>query len=364
MPFYHDLKNYDPDPIYPNKAEWIARRLLTLRYDLAQSISKARRPNSLIIGSWNIRAFDGGMPRLDESYHYIAEIVSAFDICAIQELRNDLGPVKRLMSLLGPNWDYFVTDVGNHEGANHERMGFVFNKDKVFFRNVIGEIVIPSSAMTDGGQIARTPFFAAFQSNWFRFTLCSNHIIYGDDLRKRGEEISAITSALLKRAKKEDQVFVFLGDMNIESRDDQVWQALVDSGMQVPRFEATNMKGDKFYDQIAYTEKGASTRKTRLLRHGVFDWRNSVFGPAQEGDPTAPDDPPFVSRKTDIEQRQHYEPINAAMRTAYGKDPYTDFDAQYATNFMTYEMSDHLPIWVELEVDYSDEYLARFLPEA
>lgn len=363
MPFYHDLKKYAQDPSYPNKADWIARRLLTLRYDLAQSITKDRHPNSLIIGSWNIRAFDGGMPRLDESFHYIAEIIASFDICAVQELRDDLRPLKRLKNLLGPNWDYFVTDVGNHEGANYERMGFFYNKDKVFFRNVIGEIVIRSDTFDDGGQIARTPFFAAFQAGWFRFTLCSSHIIYGDDLSKRAQEITAITKALLKRAKKEDQVFVFLGDMNIESRDDEVWQALEDSGMEVPHFDETNMKGDKFYDQIAYTVKGASTRKTRLLRHGVFDWRNAVFGPAPDPDPAAPDDPEFVTRISDADNIAHYEPINAAMRTAYGKDPYANFASQYATNFMTFEMSDHLPIWVELEVDYSNDYLARFIED-
>lgn len=361
MPFYHILKDYNSDPIYPNKADWIARRLLTLRYDLAQAITKDRHPNSLIIGSWNIRAFDGGMPRLDESFHYIAEIISAFDICAIQELRDDLAPLKRLMSLLGPNWDYFVTDVGNHEGANFERMGFVYNKDKLFFRNVIGEIVIPSDQLSDGNQIARTPFFAAFQSGWFRFTLCSSHIIYGDDLAVRAEEVTAITKALLKRAKKEDQVFVFLGDMNIEGHNDEVWQALVASGMEVPDFGPTNMKGDKFYDQIAYTVDGAVSRKTRLLRNGLFDWRNSVFGPTQEIDPSIPDDPEFVTRITDEEHLRHYAPINAVMRTKYGKEPYSDFASQYASNFMTFEMSDHLPIWVELEVDYSNEYLTRFL---
>ncbi len=363
MPFYHDLKNYKNDPNYPNKAEWIARRLLALRYDITQSITKGRRPNSLIIGSWNIRAFDGGMPRLDESFHYIAEIISAFDICAVQELRDDLAPLKRLMKLLGPNWDFFVTDVGNHEGANYERMGFIYNKDKVFFRNVIGEIVIPSETLSDGSQIARTPFFAAFQAGWFRFTLCSSHIIYGNDLGMRAQEITAITKALLKRAKKEDQVFIFLGDMNIESHDDEVWDALENSGMEVPDFGATNMKGDKFYDQIAYTVKGASTRKTRRIRHGVFDWRNSVFGPAQERDPTAPDDPEFVTRISDAEHLAHYKPINDAVRTDFGKEPYADFSSQYASNFMTFEMSDHLPIWVELEVDYSDEYLNRFIPD-
>ena len=77
MPFYNDLSRYRDHPEYPGQADWIARRLLTLRYDLAQTIVKDRRPNSLIVGTWNIRAFDGGIPRLSESLHYIAEIIAA-----------------------------------------------------------------------------------------------------------------------------------------------------------------------------------------------------------------------------------------------------------------------------------------------
>ena len=92
MPFYHDLKNYNADDHYPDKQSWIASRLLALRHDLKETILDQRRPNSLIIGSWNIRAFDDGIPRLDESYHYLAEIIAAFDICAIQEVKSDLGP--------------------------------------------------------------------------------------------------------------------------------------------------------------------------------------------------------------------------------------------------------------------------------
>lgn len=84
--------------------------------------------------------------------------------------------------------------------------------------------------------------------------------------------------------------------------------------------------------------------KRWLTRNGVYDWRNSVFGPAQERDASAPNDPEFVTRVSDAENRAYYEPIKAAMRTAYGKEPYADFASQYASNFMTFEMSDLLPI--------------------
>jgi endonuclease/exonuclease/phosphatase family metal-dependent hydrolase len=364
MPFYVDLNRYKarPDPDYPSKHSWIAERLLALRYDLAMAIVKDRRPNSLIVGTWNIRAFDGGMPRLDESLHYIAEIIAAFDICALQELKPNLAPIRRLKTLLGPNWDYFLTDVCDHEGGNAERMAFFYNTDKVIFRNIIGEIVIPSDTLPTGHQIARSPFFAAFQADWFRFTLCSSHIIYGDDHHLRAAEITAITHALTKRAKVEDQVFIFLGDMNIESEDGPIMNALKASQMELAPVPPSNLAGTKPYDQIAYTVKGKSTRKTRLLRSGAFDWRNAVFGPAHPRDPNAPDDPEYVVRKSHEDNLAHYEPIVAAHRRENGKEPYADFRRSY-TGWTTYEMSDHLPVWAELETDYSNEYLARFLTD-
>lgn len=364
MPFYDALNRYDenPDPDYPGKSKWIAERLLALRHDLDMQITKDRKPNSLIVGTWNIRAFDGGMPRLDESLHYIAEIIATFDICAVQELRRELQPIRDLKKLLGPNWDYFLTDVSDHEGGNFERMAFFFNKDKVFFRNIIGEIVIPRDAMPSGHQIARTPFFAAFQAGWFRFTLCSSHIIYGDDHAARAAEITAITKSLSKRAKVEDQVFIFLGDMNIESDDGPIMTALRNSQMELAPVPASNLKGDKPYDQIAYTVKGKSTRKTRLIRSGGFDWRNAVFGPPHNPGPNAPDDPDHVIRRSHAECLAHYEPIVAAERLKHKKKPYANFASSYK-NWTTYEMSDHLPVWAELETDYSDAYLSRFVED-
>lgn len=364
MPFYNDLNRYKAnlDPSYPGKHKWIAERLLALRYDLDMKIVKDRRPNSLIVGTWNIRAFDGGLPRLDESMHYIAEIIAAFDICALQELKPNLEPIRRLKDLLGPNWDYFLTDVCDNEGGNDERMAFFYNKDKVFFRNIIGEIVISSDTLPTGHQIARTPFFAAFQAGWFRFTLCSSHIIYGDDHSLRAAEVTAITKALAKRAKVEDQVFIFLGDMNIESVGDPIMAALKGSAMELAPVPPSNLAGDKPFDQIAYTVQGKSTRKTRLLRSDAFDWRNAVFGPAIGRDPNAPDDPEYVVRRTDDENLAHYEPIVAAHRERNRLQRYPDFRRAYK-QWMTFEMSDHLPVWAELETDYSNDYLARIIAD-
>ena len=300
---------------------------------------------------------------MDESFHYIAEIIDHFDICAIQEVKTDLAPLRRLVRLLGPNWEYFVSDVSTHKGGNNERMAFVYNTNRVFFRNLIGEIVISREDLIEGEQVARSPFFASFQAGWFRFSLCSAHIIYGDDLQSRAKEISAITKALVKRARTEDQVHIFLGDMNIEKPDGVVMMALKNSGLTVPDFGATNMSGNKCYDQMAFTEKGKATRKTRLIRHGTFDWRHAVFGP-HPLEPTPEfsheDHQQGKSRINANDYLNHYETMVQDLRVKHGKKPYKDFSKSYK-QWATWEMSDHLPIWMELEVDYSDDYLRRFL---
>ncbi len=319
MAFYQGIKDYDS----AEKRRWIATRLVALRAALNERIGAERDPRAIVIGSWNIRAFDGGRPRLDESYHYIAEVIDHFDICALQEVRPDLRPLRRLMGLLGPSWDYFVSDVTDGDSGNHERMAFLYDTRKVRFRNLIGELVI------DGVPIARTPFFAAFQADWFKFTLCSAHITFGEQtLRQR--EIEAIATVLAKRGRKEEEMYVFLGDMNIERLTDPTFQAMTAQGLTVPLFGPTNLGGTSHFDQIAFTGDGI---ETHLIRHGAFDWRGAVY------------------RASD---RDHYRTRAESSRGT----PYADWTRSYP-GWTTHEMSDHLPIWVEVRTDYSDQYLAE-----
>jgi endonuclease/exonuclease/phosphatase family metal-dependent hydrolase len=333
MAFYHDLKRYDAD-----KARWIAERLLALRTELRASDLGRRQAGTLVIGSWNIRAFDDGTPRRDESYHYIAEIIDKFDICAVQEVKTDLDPLRRLVRLLGPNWDWFVTDVTEGDPGNTERQAFLYNTDVVRFRNLVGELVLPADALVAGEQIARTPYFASFQAGWFRFTLMGLHIVYGGSnaaaRARRAAELRAVAERAARRAAETDEVYVLIGDMNIEARDDAIMASLTDQGFTVPFFGPTNLGGTKHYDQIAFT---GNHQKTNFLQAGRIDWRGAVFGAAD---------------------KDHYEAIVQAARAT----PYADWDVSYQAHFASFEMSDHLPIWVELRTDYSDGYLRRFAP--
>jgi len=338
MAFYQSIKYYDRA-----EQKWIAQHLLELRKCLHDQIQKDRTPNSLIIGSWNIRDFDHGKPRENESYHYIAEILGNFDICAVQEIKDDLKPLKKVMKLLGPNWTYFVSDVTSGDAGNSERFAFLYNKNKISFRNIIGEIVLDKEFLIDpknpddvaGSQIARTPFFASFQAGWFRFTLCSTHITFAKNELRR-QEIAEISRILSERSntKNQNEVYVFLGDMNIDSPNNETMKALEKNGMTVPLFGETNQKGDKHFDQIAFTSEGV---KTNFLRHDTFDWRCAVF-------------------KRD--EMKHYKKVaeNKADRKypSWEKDHFGGGTYNWWT---TTEMSDHLPIWIELKTDYSDKYL-------
>ena len=138
MPFYRDLRL---NRLYSrDEADWIARRLLDLRAQLKSPAPKGV-PNrtldsSLIIGTWNLRDFDNNKfrhgPRRRESLHYIAEIISSFDVCALQEINEDLEPIKQVLSLLGPTWDFIATDVTQGAGGNRERMAFVYDNAVIY----------------------------------------------------------------------------------------------------------------------------------------------------------------------------------------------------------------------------------------
>ncbi|MEM1374302.1 MAG: endonuclease/exonuclease/phosphatase family protein [Pseudomonadota bacterium] len=350
-----DITLYPPGREKPGQAGWVAERLLRLRRALDAEIRTNRRANSLIIGSWNIRHFDGGRPRLPESFHYIAEIIDHFDVCALQEVKSKAS-VDYLMSHLGPNWDYFINDSSGGGRGNHERMAFLYNRNRVTFRNLIGELVVSKDALPGGEQVGRTPFFAAFQAGWFRFTMCAAHIVFKEEVGRplRKDEIGVIARELAKRAKDTGEVHVFIGDMNIEAREDDAFEAMIGAGFHAPDFGGTSVTGTKHYDHIAFHSLQA---KTQELSRGTFQMFEHVFRE---------------------DEADHYEEIAAAIRRekranegywqfhletkaalkageAIGS-PYTNWAREYSS-WRTHEMSDHLPIWIELEVDYSDEYL-------
>lgn len=462
MPFYTWLRPRPNDrPQYREMKQRTAEKLKALRAALKAHIDGATLPEDtkapsdsskfVRIATWNLREFDAKSYgyRSREAKAYIAEILSHFDLVALQEIRRDLGPLDDVKRLLGPNWEYIATDVTEGASGNKERMAFLYNRNKVWFRDVVGELTLPKGqkvtdpfgerftvqggaqlalpegqflasptglkidtnaagktklredveiAVPDGTQIvlppgsairfaenafvpttasdgiaiaatnrpmlpeaaeivlplnsfvggahqfARTPFVCSFQTGWLKINLATVHIYYGSGsagLERRKEEIRRLMALLAARAQSDidsdaDSYFVALGDFNIVSRDHETMDALLTNGFVVPKplqtVPGSNVKQDKFYDQIALWSGESSQRKpyTRILpyRAGVFDFFDVVYRKDEE----------------DI-----YRP--------WMKKPDSDeFYAKYST-WRTYQMSDHLPMWVELHIDFAEEYL-------
>ena len=322
----------------------IADKLLALRAQLDRQIPAKTATETLLLATWNIRDF--GDNRRNESLHYIAEIVSRFDLIAVQEVAGNLGGLEKLVSLLGHNWDYIVTDSTEGTAGGSERMAFIYDRCKVFFRKMAGELVLPDSKLIDKKlQFARTPFSVSFQAGWFRFILATVHIFYGtsskDDPR-RIAEIGSVAEFLKKRAKKEDENYILLGDFNIFNQGDATMKALEKQGFYIPdaiKKHPTDLGKKKFYDQIAFNLKidpNMIVFSEGEQRAGAFDYTETIYPPQDVSIYQGLFDEKYVTGKT-AKQIENY----------------------YLSTWRTYQMSDHLPLWIELQIDFSNQYLQR-----
>ena len=339
MPYYYPLKKMA-------KVERLrtTENLLKLRTQLDREIPQKTATDTLLLATWNIRKFADN--RLLESLYYIAEIINRFDLIAIQEVSANMKGLEKLMSLLNLNWDYLVTDSTDGSAGGSERMAFLYDKSKIKFKNLAGEIVLPLDKLIDGKlQFARTPYCVAFQAGWFRFVLTTVHIFYGTtsaaDKQKREKEIDTLTSLLSKRAKKEDMSYILLGDFNIPNVKDETMKSLEKYGFSVPsaiKEHPTDLGATKHYDQIAFNLK--LDEKMTLFseneqKAGAFNFAKTVY----------------TKENMDGYTKYFLDKIE-------GKSD-QEIEKYYLTSWRTYQMSDHLPLWVELKIDFSNQYLEK-----
>lgn len=380
-------------------AERCAARLIAIRKRL-EGLRARKKDSSLLLATWNIRDFGSQKfnfgPRLPETYYYIAEMISCFDLVAVQEVNRDLSSFDTVMRILGREWDYIVTDTTEGPGGNAERMAFVYNVEKVYFRKIAGEVVLPQGQLvvsrdrmeqdkassangdkpeTEGAspadsqpaieptiketrqQFARSPFVVAFQSGWFRFSLCTVHIYFGDDrgekLERRVEEIRKLVHFFADRQDKEAEFskkkaadprvpmreaenYILLGDFNVVSPEHQTMQALKSEGFKIPQeIDGSRIDGQgNFYDQIAVR---TLEKRFKILGGGVLDMFTDVFRSGEDLDL-------YERHIAEAEKNQNAEPNNETREARFKR-------------WRTWQMSDHAPLWIEIATDFSDSYL-------
>lgn len=222
---------------------------------------------------------------------YIAEIISRFDIVAVQEVCRDLQPLQAVMSVLGDqDFDYIVSDPTEGRAGNDERLGFIFDRGKVSFKGIAGELVLPDKMeIIDGErkrQFSRTPYMCSFQSGWFRFLFSTVHIYFGDSsgpkYERRVNEIDSVAQFLARRTKKDPRNHVLVGDFNIKRPGSAGFNALQKHGFTVHQNNAgSNKDQTKFCDQMSFLARDGDVRlRTTRRSKGVLQFFESIFRPA------------------------------------------------------------------------------------
>lgn len=289
--------------IYDDLPIEVAQNLAELREDLDAKVPFKELDRNLLIATWNIRGFgnftrkwmsdEKDSPRRDlHSIFCIAEILSRFDVIAVQEVKGNLRALRDTLKLLGDNWSMILTDTNKSDSGNDERMAYLFDTRRVQLSGLAGEIVIPNEWVNDPEkvireQFVRSPYAVSFRSGDKTFILVTVHIIYGKKSKDRVKEIHGIARWLNDWASDinaYDQNLIVLGDFNIDARGDLLDKTFLSEGLYVPEelqslsrsiFDAT-----KYYDQIAWfntADKKRAKLSLEFMGAGNYDFVNTAL---------------------------------------------------------------------------------------
>lgn len=364
MPWYNDLrpeKDHHKQEfalVFPEMTDEersrCIRNLLGLRRYLQEQIIVKRNDKNLLIASWNIKEFGQIRERIPESYFYIAEIISKFDLVAIQEVKDSLKDLQVVMRLLGENWSYLINDITEGTAGNSERFAYIYDKRRVEFSGLAGEIVLwdELTGASTLKQLKRTPYITGFTAGWKSFAIINVHLNPNnsrEDREIRRLEIQALVNVLgekLRRGRLWTENLILMGDFNLYSNNEEMMDVLHDFGfreLDVLKDRPTNVSSTQSYDKIFFLENKYFTIPDEGGggRGGVLKFFESIY------------------REEDFEEYKTY-------MLAHKDDPSNlisekDFRIYFERYWRRYQVSDHYPIWMELLIDSSDEFLQEKL---
>lgn len=286
--------------------------LALLRERIRAAKVPAAEPGNLRIATWNIREF-GKSPRMGEAIVLIAEILRCFDVISIVELRDDTGDLRRVLDVLGGKWAAVFSDYLPDHAGNRERVGFVFNAERVRFTGLAATAAEPREEEKRGYRESvpwwRLPFVASFAAGDFHFLCVAAHLRWGSTVGGRRDELTKLCAwASARRAEKYwgSHSILLLGDFNLPVPDDAVFTTLAAMGFHgapgMANEPGTDLAEGKRYDRILCLPQD-DARFTG--RGGALDFYAGSFAPLFP----------------------HHDITKAEF---------------------TWQLSDHLPLWAEL----------------
>lgn len=258
----------------------------------------AKQDDNLLIATWNIRSFSSltrkwtatssDSPKRDlRGLRMIIEILSRFDVIAVQELKGNLRALRDTMRFLGDGWDFLMTDVTAGDGGNNERLAFIFDRNRLRPSGLAAELVVPPERldrMSENAlreQFVRTPYAVSFRRSNSTFILVTLHILFGDHEDDRVPELTEIADIFRDWARRSNRFhhnLICLGDFNIDREGSPLFDAFTSTGLRIPD-ELRNLprtifddpgdpSDDNYYDQIAWFTTGSGALIDIDLRAG------------------------------------------------------------------------------------------------
>ena len=252
----------------------------------------AKTSDRLLLATWNIANL-GVQERRKQDYELIAEIVSWFDLVAIQEVNSDLEGLRGIQAQLPKRYRVLFSDAG----GNNERYAFVYDSGKVTSLEEVGRVTVPVSDLNDvrlpGVKepfqgFDRNPYLVSFRAGKLDFVLANVHLYFGGGSSERALERRCLEAyavarwADLRNDDKEAYTrnVLALGDFNLPVRDasDAIYRALTSRGLHLPphstKVNGSNLNDDAQYDQMAVFP---GPMESAIERTGVFDFDGAVF---------------------------------------------------------------------------------------
>lgn len=309
-------------------------KVLRERIERAQ-IPPSKLDETLNIATWNIREF-GRRKRRAPSLHFIAEIIGQFDIVCVIELRDNLAELKRVLEILGPTWRAVFSDFDTDPAGNRERIAYVYDTRAATFTGLAAEASPPrkKTKVSDDppafeylSKISwwRSPYIASFQAGNFDFVLIAAHIRWSDGSESRVPELQMLADWIDKRRKEqfvEDKDIILVGDFNIPSTTDATYKAITSKGLRLPKALlkpdegfGSNLEKNKRYDQILHYPVYGELFSNK---GGLLDFYEGSHAPLYPGE---------SMKKLEF----------------------------------TYELSDHLPLWIQIKTDDDSFILDQIL---
>jgi endonuclease/exonuclease/phosphatase family metal-dependent hydrolase len=228
-------------------------------------------PDRLLLGSWNIANF-GAQVRRECDLRLLAEVLSWFDLIALQECRENYADLYDMVGYMGPQYRVVMSDAG----GNNERLVFIFDGRKLARLDEIGEIDLPparAAAVRIAGVrqkfagFDRNPYLASFRLSGdpLSVQLVNVHLYYGSeaprDIEQRSLESVAVArwTALRSRSRYAGaRELIALGDFIRPKRrkdgSNAISAALASGGLVIPPHSSeigSSIASDNHYDQVA-----------------------------------------------------------------------------------------------------------------